>query len=552
MIVNCQRLPAAVNVAGKTAYILNPEAHKHDPAYRPGERIGLVDTEHVMPVQTGVHHDCAAELFARELERWCLDKRGDRPAPAEVAVDLALSFSDRDELTPEQALFLARELMADVMPGEAPTLYAVHTDSNCLHVHIIKCTVDATGRIWNPHRDYRLWEAACDRIEDRYGLVKPDQRIATQGRPQTKAPTAGEWQKAMRTGEPSTRMLMQAILKDALAGCPDPQTFAARLSVSGLKMNPTLQPDGQCRAVVFSLDGKAMKGSDLGRAFTGGRIMAAIGYVPGNPGHVSILKTMKDEFIQEQHHGTDARHPKPGAGPDRITHPGTDAEDRIERAAGTRRNPRDPDPSGQLGSGHYESPVEVDRHAARRDSECEPAQYPDSVSDIGTAGRGGVSPEPAGRTAVTEYQTAPPEAASGPESTDSGAYTTESAMAASDDLPAHGTHGVDSDRSGLASAPVALPGMDCGGTVASGAATTDPLTVGAQQVSEHETGYARDKRLGAIHKRAAQKNEADLQAAQAVLEANKKQRRAPVALPPFLYEDEPTVRHGGLTGKTLK
>ncbi len=101
-----------------------------------------------------------ADSIAEKHVAWIEQARGGKPPPKSLFQSGSVSFSEEDsaKLTPEQALEITRAAVQEVMPGDRPTLYAVHGDSTCLHVHFLASSVDAQGKIWNPRHDFRLWE----------------------------------------------------------------------------------------------------------------------------------------------------------------------------------------------------------------------------------------------------------------------------------------------------------------------------------------------------------------------------------------------------------
>lgn len=143
-----------------------------------------------------------------------------------------------DQLTAEQAIELAKEAMVEVAPGDRQAMYVVHGDKAHLHVHIVFSVVELGGRIWNPRMDFRLWEAAAARLEVKHGLYQ-----VTVGRPggepaRKRSPTGNELNMAIRTGQPSNRMLLQQIVDVALAGNPPFPVFWQRLLDAGVTPIP--------------------------------------------------------------------------------------------------------------------------------------------------------------------------------------------------------------------------------------------------------------------------------------------------------------------------
>lgn len=240
------------------------------------ERVLLHESLNALPMLPGENLRDYAKRWTDELWQFTDGERGGKKAPADFFVHAVMSFfpgsaeHPADQLTPEQAISLAKEAMAEVAPGERQTLYVVHGDKDHLHVHIAFSVVEMGGRIWNPREDFRLWEKAATKLEIKYGLYR-----VTVGRPggepaMKSAPTSGELRKMVRTEQPSDRMLLQQIIMAALVDEPTFPVFLQRLLDAEVTPIPVLTSQGSriCGISFRYQDGLPMKGSDLGKGFS--------------------------------------------------------------------------------------------------------------------------------------------------------------------------------------------------------------------------------------------------------------------------------------------
>lgn len=271
-------------VADIGAYAQYMVSAKDHPDAKKGERVLLVQSDNMLtgPVPAPNKRKACkafASGIAQKIKNWTKQARGGKPPPKSLFQSGSISFSEEDskKLTPAQALEITRKAVQQVMPGDRPALYAVHGDSTCLHVHFLVSSVDSHGKIWNPRFDFRLWEAAMERLEIEHGLERVTQRKAVaKADPvreiEVKAPTRAELEIAARTGEASPKALALEILDAARQNATTiPEFFDQVEAVPGYEIVPN-GTQGKCSG--YSLrcpDGIQIKGSDFGRkySFTG-------------------------------------------------------------------------------------------------------------------------------------------------------------------------------------------------------------------------------------------------------------------------------------------
>ncbi|MNJ23442.1 Relaxase/Mobilization nuclease domain protein [compost metagenome] len=90
-----------------------------------------------------------------------------------------VSYHTNDNLTPEQAKSIAKELY-EKTHNLSNRKYAlgVHIDTDEVHVHIVWAIQDFDGKCYNVGNDYRKIERECENLENKYGLIKPKNRIS--------------------------------------------------------------------------------------------------------------------------------------------------------------------------------------------------------------------------------------------------------------------------------------------------------------------------------------------------------------------------------------
>ncbi len=91
-----------------------------------------------------------------------------------------VSFHTNDDMNPQKALQIAKELYEKTHNlSNRKYFMAVHNDTNEMHVHIVWAVRDKNGKTYKQDHDYRVIERECDKLENKHGLIKPKNRIAT-------------------------------------------------------------------------------------------------------------------------------------------------------------------------------------------------------------------------------------------------------------------------------------------------------------------------------------------------------------------------------------
>lgn len=90
-----------------------------------------------------------------------------------------VSFHTNDNVTPEQAKQIVKELY-EKTHNLSNRKYAlgVHTDTDEIHVHIVWGLKDFNGKCYNVSNDYRVIERECEKLEQKYNLTIPENRIS--------------------------------------------------------------------------------------------------------------------------------------------------------------------------------------------------------------------------------------------------------------------------------------------------------------------------------------------------------------------------------------
>ncbi|MFT5716339.1 MAG: hypothetical protein ACI9T7_000514 [Oleiphilaceae bacterium] len=292
---------------GKTRYLVTADP-RHE-GYQPGERVALVAAYNALPFLPSDDASVFAETFIKEMYDWTLSMRGEKTAPKDLAIDRVISFHPDDDVSPAQALELAKEAVEDVIGplDSRVSLFSVHTDKKHTHVHFEASVVNNKGQIFNKRADDLLWNKAMDRLEKKYNLTRVIDRGYEPGttkpkKPLKKKPSKGALQRKKRTGEPTLIEQHQAILDRALErseGCF--LTFIKTLMTEGLWLVANISGEKErVRGVGFRYKGEYFTGSDLGRKYTWGQLSKQLNYDADTHNSLLLKMTKRYELIERQ------------------------------------------------------------------------------------------------------------------------------------------------------------------------------------------------------------------------------------------------------------
>lgn len=134
------------------------------------------------------------------------------------------------------------------------------------HIHFIASRIDDEGKLWHGQWEVRKAIELTQKLEKEFGLIQTKGLDAE--RPQKKKASKAEIERSERLGETPARVQLQDKVGAAIAGGATIKEFVERLHASGVNVRPNLASTGKMNGFSFELDGVAMKGSDLGKAYT--------------------------------------------------------------------------------------------------------------------------------------------------------------------------------------------------------------------------------------------------------------------------------------------
>ena len=201
---------------------------------------------------------------ARSLAREFGEVRALRPNLTKAVCHVSLSIAPGERLTDGQWRDVAQKYLESMGFKDSQYVVTKHTDTEHPHIHILANRVTMKGEVVSDSHDYKRQEALMRRLEREYGLsqVAPSRETAR------KAMSKGEIEHVLRTGEASARTRLQGLIDNAIKEKQELRAFINRLAQDGVETKLNQASIGRISGISFSLDGVALKGSDLGKAYS--------------------------------------------------------------------------------------------------------------------------------------------------------------------------------------------------------------------------------------------------------------------------------------------
>ena len=216
--------------------------------------------DHGRIIETNMAGDNPRELAAEFGEIRKL-----RPNLGKAVLHVSLSAAPGEKLTDAQWSEIGKRYLDGMGLEQNQFVITRHTDTEHEHVHILANRIRFDGSVTSDSQDYKRQEALMREIERDYGL----ERVAPSQEAERRAPTKGEIESAIRTGEPSTRQQLQQLADAAAKDSRSFTEYQERLEAAGVELVPVAQLQGaKLSGLLYRLDGVTMKGSDLGKSYS--------------------------------------------------------------------------------------------------------------------------------------------------------------------------------------------------------------------------------------------------------------------------------------------
>lgn len=281
----------------------------------------------------------------RELAAEFGEIRKLRPNLGKAVLHVSLSAAPGEKLSDDQWREIGKRYMDGMGLDNNQFVMTRHVDTEHEHIHILANRIRFDGSVTSDSHDYKRQEVIMRELERDYGL----QRVAPSIEAERKAPTKGEIEGSIRTGQPSAKQQLQQLCDAAAKGCGSFSTYQERLEAVGVELVPVAQLEGaKLSGLSYRLDGVLMKGSDLGKAYSpAGLAKRGVTYEQDRDFAAvrsSIERDARRAFGEPDRGGEAGQAPERGGlGRDAgATGPSTGRTDRRDTANANRDRPQEP------------------------------------------------------------------------------------------------------------------------------------------------------------------------------------------------------------------
>ncbi|MEG5067536.1 relaxase/mobilization nuclease domain-containing protein [Microcoleus sp. B3-A4] len=144
--------------------------------------------------------------------------------------------------------------------------YAVvkHSDTEHDHIHIVASRICLDGGVVDDSWDYYKSQETIRQLERSYNL----ETVTPSWETDKRAQTTGEHRQLKSKGNKSVRVQLQDLIDEVTQDNPSMPEFVERLQQQSVEVQVTLTGIGFSKGISYKLDGVALSGTQLGKAYT--------------------------------------------------------------------------------------------------------------------------------------------------------------------------------------------------------------------------------------------------------------------------------------------
>ncbi|MEG4202672.1 relaxase/mobilization nuclease domain-containing protein [Microcoleus sp. Pol7_A1] len=144
--------------------------------------------------------------------------------------------------------------------------YAVvkHSDTEHDHIHIVASRICLDGGVVDDSWDYYKSQETIRQLERSYNL----ETVTPSWETDKRAQTTGEHRQFKSKGNKSVRVQLQDLIDEVTQDNPSMPEFVERLQQQAVEVQVTLTGIGFSKGISYNLDGVALSGTQLGKAYT--------------------------------------------------------------------------------------------------------------------------------------------------------------------------------------------------------------------------------------------------------------------------------------------
>lgn len=217
---------------------------------------GKAGAEHIGGNMSG----CTPQQLANEFKL----SRQQNSNVQRVVYHASLSIAKHERLDNNQWSAIAEDYLKGMGFNHNQYIIVRHQDREHDHIHIVASRIRLDGTCVHDGWDYRRSETMIRQLEQAYKLesVTPSWEV------ERRAPTKGELKHFERTKQPGVKTKLQNLASDALSKSTTPEAYIQRLQQAGVEVKTRKERNDRISGISYQLDGVAISGTKLGRAYT--------------------------------------------------------------------------------------------------------------------------------------------------------------------------------------------------------------------------------------------------------------------------------------------
>ena len=182
---------------------------------------------------------------------------------ATLSVDSTEKLEDSEE-NDQRWLAIAANYMKAMEFDNNQYAVVKHSDTEHDHIHIVASRICLDGGVVDDSWDYYKSQETIRQLERNYNL----ETVAPSWETDKRAQTTGEHRQLQSKGNKSVRVQLQDLIDEVTQDNLSMPEFVERLQQQGVEVQVTLTGIGFSKGISYNLDGVALSGTQLGKAYT--------------------------------------------------------------------------------------------------------------------------------------------------------------------------------------------------------------------------------------------------------------------------------------------
>ena len=198
-----------------------------------------------------------------------------RPRLGKAVYHVSLNLPHNDNLTDKEFTSLGYDYLQGMGFDDNQYIMYRHIDQDHQHIHIIANRVQFSGDVVSDSKDYERSEVLVRKLEKKYDLSQlPEVELVEKA-----TLTHKEIEKAIRTGQPPMKLILQQKMDKALSKSNNTSQFIKELKENGISPKFNISKStGRVSGISFKYQDVIYKGSTLGRRYSWNNIIKHIDY----------------------------------------------------------------------------------------------------------------------------------------------------------------------------------------------------------------------------------------------------------------------------------